>query len=209
MERVRQSSRLQRVGGKPARVHPGLHEIAHTRPIQLHGEQRLRRDRVSCFLVRNDRRGTAEVAPFGNVRGFEHRDRVTALALYFLGLRAIAAALVTDSSETLLQVMLLDTRRLGSAAGLFLGDESAVGAGNRLLCGVPLHFAAAIGAGTFPKRSYRAHSARNASIAAFVMRYCDPIFLALSVPSVMAAITSASVTPRSFAASGNPISSRA
>src|SRR6185503_5173272 len=92
---------------------------------------------------------------------------------------------------------------------LFLGNETAIRTGDRLLCSVPLHLSAVIGAGTLSKGGDGTHSARNASIAAFVMRYCAPIFLALSVPSVMAAMTSASVTPRNLAASGRPMRSGA
>src|SRR5262245_17273701 len=106
--------------------------------------------------------------------------------------------------------MLDDTCGICSTPGLFLGNEATIGTGERLLCGVPLHLSAAVRTRTLAESGdRRAHSARNASSAALVIRYWEPIFLAFRVPSVMAAMTSASVTPRNFAASGSPMSSAA
>src|SRR5687767_7898077 len=109
---------------------------------------------------------------------FEDRDGVATLALYLDGFRPIAAAVVAGPRKSLLEIMFCNPSRGCGTRGLFLGDKAAVGTGESLSCGIPFQLSAAIGAGTLTKGGDGAHSARNASRAAFVMRYWDPIFLA-------------------------------
>src|SRR4030095_9168261 len=190
-------------------MHPALDDIANAWSVELHWQQRLGRNGIACFLVGNDGRRSAEVAALRDARRLKDRDGIAILALHFDGWSAIAAAIVPGTGQSFFEVVFRSACRFCGACRLFFGDEAAVGTGDRLFCGVPLHVPAAIGAGTLPERSDRTHSARNASRAAFVIRYCEPIFLALRPPSVIAAMTSASATPRNRVAAGSPLRSGA